>query len=243
MQQKKTNAATSVPEMPSENTAPSPKKEQAQQHAHAAAEPQSAANDAPDEEGSSFSVRDRRFWANNAENSNTNDSAEDTENPKKPSYVLTLETALQEKEERLKATLAQYKEAKDEFEAAKIRIRRDIQKEIESGKRNILNELLEVLDNLERAIQAPNAEQQTQELLAGVKMVYEQFITTLRNMGVEKVDALHQPFDPMRFEAISTIPVTDKEQDNRVLGIIKPCYLLGTEVLRVGTVAVGKLSS
>lgn len=155
--------------------------------------------------------------------------------------VAALTAKLAQSEARLSATLAQYKDALDEFANAKARLKRDITKEIQAGRRSTLSELLEVVDNLERAIEAAAAKAADDSFYKGVCMVRDQFLAKLEQMGVRRRQALHQPFDPDHFEAISTVPVTDPAQDGVVVGVVRDCYLLGEETLRYGMVAVGKL--
>lgn len=197
-------------------------------------------NDVPDAERDqdsaeaepTFNIRDKRFWAR--------DGADDTdETPKKPTYVEELERQLADKEARLQGTLVQYKEALDEFESAKGRLRRDVTKEIEAGKRAMLADLLDVVDNLERAITAPGTNA-TDSLLAGVTMVRDQFLAKLQNLGVRRLDALGELFDPLHFEAVSIVPVSDPKQDGKVVGVVRDAYVMGDETLRHGMVAVGK---
>jgi molecular chaperone GrpE len=184
--------------------------------------------------------------ADTAEAQGEGDDAE----PQKPAYVLELEQklahtekTLSEKDLRLAATLQQYKEALDEFENAKTRLRRDIGKEIEAGKRSILGELLDVVDNLERAVCSSEAAKDNAEmasLLGGVSMVRDQFLAKLQGLGVTRFKAHGALFDPSRCEAVSIVPVPDAAQDGIVVGVIRDCYLMGSDTLRHGMVAVGK---
>ena len=196
----------------------------------AAATSDDASSDEP-----SFTINDRRFWAREA-------AADEEAAQTKPSYVRDLESQLAAKEARLQATLSQYKEALDEFEGAKARLRRDITKEIEAGKRALLSDLLEVVDNLERAINAAMGREASgqEALLSGVSMVRDQFLAKLQGLGVRRIDAMGQDFDPSRFEAVSTVPVSDAAQDGKIIGVIRDCYAIGEETLRYGMVAVGK---
>jgi molecular chaperone GrpE len=183
-------------------------------------------------------INDRRFWARDA----ADDEAD--AGVRKPCYVQELEQKLEEKEVRLQDTLTQYKEAKDEFEAARGRLRRDITREIEAGKRSMLVEILDVVDNLDRAINAAQAGNgATDALLEGVRMVRDQFLVKLQGLGVTRLDALHQPFNPAHHEAVSTVPVDDASQDGVVVGVVRDGYLIGEETLRYGMVAVGKFSA
>src|SRR5215213_5024266 len=91
-------------------------------------------------------VVDRRWWARG-------DSAETAETPAgKPTYVEELESRLAEKDRMLQDYIQQYKAAATEFEESRARARRDVAKEVERGKRAILIDLLDVIDNLDRAI-------------------------------------------------------------------------------------------
>ena len=115
-------------------------------------------------------------------------------------------------------------------------------KDVERGRRALLVELLEVVDNLDRAIDAARETGAGDTLLQGVELVQQQFLATLEGFGVTRVAALGRPFDPARHEAITTVPVTDPAKDHTVVGIVKHGYAVGDEVLRPALVAVGQLS-
>lgn len=208
-----------------------------------------------------ITVKDRRFWAKKAKTeghdapATPNDSEDESASADGPApevarHLATIEELrhkLADKEQRLNATVAQYKEALDEFEGAKARLRRDVTKDVEAGKRAILVGLLDVIDNLERALGAASANTGDKSadftgFFDGVTMVRDQFIGKLQALGVGRVASLGQPFDPKHFEAISTVPVTDQKQHDTVVGVVRDAYLLGGETLRHGIVAVGKFA-
>ena len=105
---------------------------------------------------------------------------------------------------------------------------------------------LEVLDNLDRAIEASRDastdNQGVLNLLKGVKMVRQQFLTTLQSYGVERIEASGESFDPNLHDAISTVLVNETEREDIVIDIVKPGYQVNDEVLRPATVTVGKLA-
>jgi molecular chaperone GrpE len=205
-----------------------------------------------DEAAEPIVVKDRRFWGKKAQ-AKPND-------PQQPEVVPTVEdpTALREeidqqretiaalqkslhdKDSRLNATVSQYKDALEEFENIKGRLRRDVAKDVAAGKRQILTGLLEVMDNLERALEAAQSNAQKSSLFDGVVMVRDQFKARLLALGVTRVDILGKPFDPAHFEAISTVPVPTEAQHDTVMGVVRDAYLMGEETLRHGIVAVGK---
>jgi molecular chaperone GrpE len=194
-------------------------------------------------------IKDRRFWQRRPQAAEGAEGAEGPHDAGEAGHdasaaqarIDALEQQLQQVQARLSGTVAQYKEALDEFEGTKLRLRRDVAKEIDAGKKSLLSGLLDVLDNLERAIDAAAQDAaQRGPLLEGVTMVRDQFMAKLEALGVRKLEALGLPFDPTHFEAISTVPVADPAQNGMVVGVVREGYALGAETLRHGMVAVGK---
>lgn len=180
-------------------------------------------------------VVDRRWWAQEESNSSAGEAP-----ARKPTYVEQLELQLAEKDEQLRATIARYREATSEYDAARVRARRDVAKEVERGRRVILTELLEVIDNLDRALDAARANPDVETMRLGVKMVRDQFLAKLGGFGVARIEALGAVFDPSIHEAATTVPTSDPAQADRVLGVIREGYRLGDDLLRPAVVAVGQ---
>jgi molecular chaperone GrpE len=186
-------------------------------------------------------VIDRRWWAQPEGGAAEAGTAEDGR-PGKPTYVEELERQIAEKDRLLQETIAKYRDAAAEFDATRARLRKDIAREIERGRRTLLVELLEVVDNLDRAIEAGRGSASPDALLQGVEMVRRLFLGTLEGFGVTRLDPLGEPFDPARHEAITTVPVSDAAQHDLVCGVLAPGYLVGDEVLRPARVAVSAIS-
>jgi molecular chaperone GrpE len=187
-----------------------------------------------DEPHSGIQVVDRRWWAR-GETAAGSSAGEPFE---KPSYVQELEARVAAKDEELRATLTRYREANAEFEQSRARMRRDVAKEVERGTMAVLADLLDVVDNLDRAIDAARAAGADSTLLQGVEMVRLQFLAKLDGHGVRPLDAAGRPFDPSLHEAATTVPVTDPAQDGVVVGVIRQGYVIRDEVLRPAVVAV-----
>jgi molecular chaperone GrpE len=189
-----------------------------------------------DKDGPHVRVVDRRWWAR----TDTDESNQDTE-LRKPSYVEQLEQQLAEKTAQLQTLLTDHRRALEEFEQVKARIRRDTAREVERGKRSVVAEFLDVLDNLDRAIAAAVATANGDPaLLTGVRLVRDQFLGKLQGLGVTRLEVIGQPFDATRHEAISTAPVDDPAQDGKVVAVVKEGYAIGDELLRPASVVVGK---
>jgi molecular chaperone GrpE len=187
-----------------------------------------------DEQQTDIHVVDRRWWARGE-----TAAAGSADQPfEKPTYVQELEARVAAKDEELRATLARYREANAEFEQARARMRRDVAKEVERGTKAVLADLLDVVDNLDRAVEAARAAGSDAALLQGVELVRAQFLAKLDGHGVHPLDAAGRPFDPACHEAATTVPVTNPAQDGLVVGIIRQGYTIRGEVLRPAVVAV-----
>ena len=181
---------------------------------------------------SDMKVTDRRWWAK--EQSDTGDVVDE---PKlKPAYVEELELKVAAKDQEIQRLIAQYRSASSEFDDARARLRKEVSKDVERGRRSMLVSFLEVLDNLDRALEA--AADRHDPLAQGVSIVRQQFLTTLEGMGVTRVDPLGQEFNPAIHEAVSSMPAPGGTAPNMVVGVIRPGYLMNDEVLRPAAVAV-----
>jgi molecular chaperone GrpE len=182
-------------------------------------------------------VVDRRWWANTDAAAGSSESAATS---LKPTYVEELEQKVAEKDKQIQEYLTKYRQAAGEFEEMRLRLRREISKDIERTRREILSELLEVVDNLERALEAARRSPSADALLQGVEMVRRQFLSKLEGLGVTPIDSTDTRFDPLLHEAISTVPAASSDQDGMVVGVIRQGYRIGDDVLRPAAVAVAK---
>lgn len=183
-------------------------------------------------------VVDRRWWAN-PEGSSVGGA--ETRGAGKPTYVEQLEQQIAEKDRQIQEYLSKYRNAASEFEEARLRLRREIAKDVERSRRDILADLLDVVDNLDRAVESARKGASPDALIQGVEMVRRQFLAKLEGFGVKRIEADHQPFDPQLHEAISNVPAAAPEQDGMVVGTVRTGYRIGDDVLRPAAVAVAKV--
>jgi molecular chaperone GrpE len=190
-----------------------------------------------DEHDIPVKVVDRRWWARTDEG---DDAAVDRS--AKPTYVADLERRVAASEKQAQEYLGKYRQASQEFEDARARMRKELAKDAERSRREVLVSLLDVVDNLDRAIDAAKraGKNAGDPLLQGVEMVQQQFLARLDGFGVKRIDAQGAPFDPLLHEAVTTVPAPDASSDGRVMGVITHGYRIGDEVLRPALVAVAK---
>jgi len=199
-------------------------------------------------------VVDRRWWARGEDAPGS-----DTAASLKPSYVEELERKLADSEKQAQEYLGKYRQASQEFEVARARMRKELAKDAERSRRDVLASLLEVVDNLDRAIDAarkttktprpgsgqaprPGSGQENDAadpLLQGVELVRQQFLSKLEGFGVTRIPTEGAMFDPLVHEAVTTVP-GDEAVDGRIAGVIAQGYRIGDEVLRPALVAVVK---
>jgi len=183
-------------------------------------------------------VVDRRRWREDGERNEAAAPAASL----KPTYVEELEQRLAQAEKQAQEYLGKYRQASQEFEDARARMRKELAKDAERNRRDVLAGLLEVVDNLDRAIDAArtSGKDGSDPLLQGVEMVRQQFLSKLEGFGVTRIESENQPFDPRLHEAVTTVPAADATGEGRVAGIIRQGYLIRDEVLRPALVAVAK---
>lgn len=105
-------------------------------------------------------------------------------------------------------------------------------------KSHVIEELLPVIDNFERALKHVPKELEKNEYIKGVQGVVKQFEQTLAQMGVAKVKTVGELFDPALHEAVGV-----EEGDGEVEVIceeLQPGYILGDQVIRHAVVKVKK---
>src|SRR5688572_11684019 len=116
-------------------------------------------------------VVDRRWSANQ----NGGEPREDAGGAGKPAFVAVLERQIAEKDKQIQEYLSKYRAAASEFEEARLRLRREISKDVERARREILADLLDVVDNLDRAVESAQQGGSHDALLQGIEMVRRQF--------------------------------------------------------------------
>jgi molecular chaperone GrpE len=134
------------------------------------------------------------------------------------------------------------KRTKADFENFRKRMTTEIQASAARGKGELLREVVPVLDDLERAIQAAglDPEGDSDEGLAhGVLLVFRSLRDSLARNGVEAVDPKGEKFDPMVHEALSMQPVEGVES-GIVVEVLQKGYRLGDQLVRPARVVVSE---
>jgi molecular chaperone GrpE len=187
-----------------------------------------------------FKVIDRRFWARGE--AGEEPGGEGAEGP--PSTVPSVIEELQKQVADLRARehdlLAAFRQARDDNDAFRQRLQRDVERRVGLGKASLLRDLLEVADNLERAVAAAGTGAGAEELVRGVRQVLGQVQRLMVSQGVEEVAVAGQPFSPETAEAVEMREVREAGLDGKVVEVAQRGYRYGGQVLRPARVAVGR---
>ncbi len=121
-----------------------------------------------------------------------------------------------------------------DFENYRKRVARDAAAAQERGVAKLAKELLPALDNLDRAIEAAEAED---PLLAGVRLVRLELGAALARLGIEAFAPLGEPFDPNLHEAVAQQPV-EGAVSGEVAEVFQNGYRMGETIIRPARVLV-----
>ena len=102
---------------------------------------------------------------------------------------------------------------------------------------DLVLELIPTLDHFELGLQSAVQHQADAAVVDGFKVVYEQLLAAMKKVGLTPFDAVGQPFDPHRHEAVSHLPSTEHAAD-QVMVQTRRGYLLGDRLLRAAQVVV-----
>ncbi len=141
-----------------------------------------------------------------------------------------LRRELDEKNDRYLRVLA-------EMENARRRSQREREEYVRYANESLIRDLLPVLDNFDRALDAARARGEAAAMVEGIELIQRELLKVLEKFGVEPYSALGAAFDPTRHEAVARV-TTSAHPENTVVGETARGYLLNGRVLRPALVAV-----
>ena len=170
------------------------------------------------------------------------DSVEEEEPAKKEeakelSPLEQLEEQIRLKDEEILKQKDTFLREKAELENFKKRLTKEKEAFVQFANERLLKELLQIEDNLERAMAAPNAT--LESLKEGVEMIQKQFKDFLKNQKVEAIEALGKPFDPNLHEVLNQ-QESEEHEENTVIEEYSKGFTLNGRILRPTKVVISK---
>ena len=151
----------------------------------------------------------------------------------------TLRHALQEEKAKSNEYVNRLKYLQADFENSTKRLRREAEEAVRSGNEQLILRIMEVAENLERAVEAGEKMGEKSELTAGVGMILKQLNEILRQEGLEAIPTEGKQFNPTLHEALAQME-TEEEAEGTILKELKRGYMYRGRVLRPSKVEVAK---
>jgi len=126
-----------------------------------------------------------------------------------------------------------------EFDNYKKRKDKEIINIIERANEHFFVELLPIIDDFERSLNSDTKRKSYKSLKQGIDLIYQKLIAVLKKQGVERIEAVGQPFDPELHEAVMQIEDKDNPS-NIIIDEALKGYRLKNKVLRYSQVVVNK---
>lgn len=173
-----------------------------------------------------------------------NRNQEDIENDKEPVSDETeelsggegLQKTLEAEKTRAQQYLYNWQRAEADLLNLKKRSEQEKQEAIRYGNSAMVLNLLSVMDDLERALEAAPSGTDDSGWVEGVKLIYKKLQTVMENQGVSLIKAVGENFDPALHEAV----MYQEGEENRVLAEVRKGYRLNDRVIRASMVIIGK---
>lgn len=174
-------------------------------------------------------IEEKEATAEEEEKEPEGEQKEQEEEKKEP----TAEEKLAELQDRYLRLSAEY----DNFRKRTLKEKIDLQK---SANENLLDALLPVADDFDRAVQSVDEAQEIDAVKEGLRLISGKFNGFLTAQGVKEIEALNKEFDTDLHEAITKIPAPSKKLKGKVVDVIQKGYYLNDKVLRFAKVVIGE---
>lgn len=152
----------------------------------------------------------------------------------------TAEEKLAQLEEELAKEKKEYLFLMADFDNFRKRTLKEKAELIRNGGEKVLGDLLPVLDDFERALQAINSGNDVDSLKEGVNLIYGKFVQYLEKNQVKEIISTDADFDTELHDAVTTFPVDDKSKKGKVIDTVQKGYMINDKVLRHAKVVVGQ---
>jgi molecular chaperone GrpE len=127
-----------------------------------------------------------------------------------------------------------------EFDNFKRRNAKERVELIQTAGRDVIQSMLEVMDDCDRAEKQLQTSEDLQQIKQGIQLVFTKLRNTLHAKGVKEMKSIGEEFNPDIHEAITEIPVNDPAMKGKVVDEVEKGYTLNEKIIRYSKVVVGK---
>lgn len=127
-----------------------------------------------------------------------------------------------------------------EFDNYKKRVAKEKLEYMSMAGKDVLLEMISVKDDFERALRSLENSDDLSAMREGIQLIFDKLNKGIERKGVLKIEAIGQPFDVEKHEAITEIPAASEDQKGLVIDEIESGYILHDKVIRFAKVVVGR---
>lgn len=167
-------------------------------------------------------------------------SAETTVEAEEPTAEEKLQKELDDTKVELEKSKKEYMFLLAEFDNFRKRTLKEKSELIKNAAEGAMKDLLPVLDDFERAIQATSESNDVESIKEGVNLIYSKFVKYLEQKGVKAIESQDADFDTEYHEAVTTFPTDDESKKGKVIDTVQKGYVMNDKVIRHSKVVVGQ---
>jgi len=127
-----------------------------------------------------------------------------------------------------------------EFDNFKRRNAKERVELIQTAGKEVIQSMLEVLDDCERAEKQMNQSDDLNQIKMGIGLVFNKFRNVMQSRGLKEMKSIGEAFNPDFHEAITEIPVQDEKMKGKIVDEVEKGYTLNDKIIRFSKVVVGK---
>lgn len=143
-------------------------------------------------------------------------------------------------EEKLAELQDKYIRLSAEYDNYRKRTLREKVDLLEGAKTDVFINLIPVIDDLERAMEAVKSAKDINAVKEGMNLIHGKFSNYLTQQGIKEIEALNKDLNVDQHEAITKIPVESKKKKGKVVDVIEKGYMLRDKVIRFAKVVIGE---
>lgn len=167
-------------------------------------------------------------------------SAETIVEAEEPTAEEKLQKELDDTKAELEKSKKEYMFLLAEFDNFRKRTLKEKSELIKNAAEGAMKDLLPVLDDFERAIQATSESNDVESIKEGVNLIYKKFVKYLEQKGVKAIESQDADFDTEYHEAVTTFPTDDESKKGKVIDTVQKGYVMNDKVIRHSKVVVGQ---
>ena len=171
---------------------------------------------------------------NDSQNTNISETSTDNTSAKQENNELnTLKDELEKQKNKYLRLFAEF----DNYRKRNAKERLEL---IQTAGRDIIQSLLDVLDDTDRAEKQLQQTEDIKMIKEGVQLIFNKLRSTLQARGLRPMESMHHDFDVEKHEAITEIPVPTDELKGKVIEELQKGYYLNDKLIRFSKVVIGK---